>query len=131
MSNSSDGRKHYHTYRDAEPSAPPDPAAPSSADPLNAVEKLLRANESGDVLAVEPQLLNRLQGVVQHWGHLDFCSEPVCEQLVQAVLGSDSREKQGFLNRGIIRIVAATLCEDLTARARLAAFWEKLKRKAA
>ena len=130
MSNSSDGRKQNYTYRDVEPT-PFDQAAPSPANPLKVVEKLLRANEPVDMLAAEPQLLNRLQAVAQQWGHLEFCTEPVCEQLVQAVLGADSQEKQGFLNSGIIRMVAATLCEDLTARARLAAFWEKLKRKAA
>jgi hypothetical protein len=131
MSNSSDGRKQNYTYRDADPTTSSEQATPSSADPLKAVEKLLRANEPADMLAAEPQLMNRLQSVARQWGHLEFCSEPVCEQLVHAVLGSDSREKQGLLNSGIIRMVAATLCEDLTARARLAAFWEKLKKKAA
>jgi hypothetical protein len=131
MSNSSDGRKSHYVYRDAEPMAAPDSVPKATADPLKAVEKLLQANDPVDMLGEEPQLLGRLQAVAQQWGHLEFCTEPVCEQLVQAVLGADSKEKRGFLSSGIIRMLAATLCEDLTARARLAAFWEKLKRKAA
>lgn len=131
MSNSSDGRKSHYIYRDAEPVAASDSAPQTSADPLKAVEKLLQANDPVEMLGDEPQLLGRLQAVAQQWGHLEFCTEPVCEQLVLAVLGSDSKEKRGFPGSGIIRMVAATLCEDLTARARLAAFWEKLKRKAA
>lgn len=131
MSNSSDDRKSQYIYRDAEPKAVSDTVPAMSADPLKAVEKLLQPNDPADILGDEPQLLGRLQAVAQKWGHLEFCTEPVCEQLVQAVLGPDSMEKRGFLNSGITRMVAATLCEDLTARARLAAFWEKLKRKAA
>ncbi len=129
MSNSDDGRKSYYLFRHGEdvPVSPPKESA--SSEPMKLIDSLLRSSDSSDGFGgADAQTMARLLTVVQQWGHLDFCVDPVCEQLVAAILSPDADGGRSSVSTGVIRIVAATLNQDLTARSRLSAFWGKLKR---
>lgn len=130
MSKSSENQKRHEVYLDEATDAPNGGAKSSAEQPSNVVDRLLRVGESSETTGLDPVTKRHLAGVVRELGHLEFCADPVCEQLVTAVLKGDSESSRRSLPLEIVRMIAAALCEDITAKARLAAFWDKLKRSA-
>jgi len=131
MAKSNSGHKQHDVYRDDEVAASSCGSVPPSSESLKLIEKLFSTSDATDAATLDPQTMSRLNLVVQEWGHLEFCSKPVCEQLVAAVLLGSSDDRKNLFTSDVVKMVAASLYEDITAKARLTCLWNKLKGNAA
>lgn len=120
-------QKKQFLYRDPDENS----SSGRDRDPTGIVQGMLAAGENGEVSIQDEAVLQRLRNVAAEFGEMDFCSSPVCESLVAAVLFSGDEPRRSVVSKEICRVVAETLSQDVTASMRLTALWNKLRRGAA
>ncbi len=90
------------------------------------LEQILSASAGGATATSDPSRADLL-AVAAKYPSLDFCTDPVLMELIQAI----TRRIKGLSENRLIameRSVAASLLEDQVSHGRLQHFWEELKR---